>query len=788
MKKISVWLYLAVGIVLCLVLTLLAYFYLDYATSKAMPSVPLVSITGTYPESPVSADQSVVVFGEARDPDGIAEVQLWVNGEMIASQANSGQGSNATFEVSQSWIPTGAGNYLVLLRAIDGKGRSGQSDPTRVEVGERAYIYDVEEGDTVETIAQELGTTPVILHELNPDIGAVPDPGTLMDVPGFPADYASDDDTPRVDPPPAPPPPSGAETPVEPSSPSWWTLLPLPENFACLFNPMLCSTFADEEPASTPIDVNAALYDDACKVLVTWQDRAENEIGFQVYRSTMGSRTAPELVELLNPVPGNGERVSYVDENMPNGRFFYAVSAINSTGESWSPPSNEVSITCNPPSSEYSSLTVEALEMTVRDPFERLYCYVSLAGSPFERVPNGSSFLESESGVWNIAEYFSGENSRRVLNNPSRPLDIIAECLGWQEDTLVNLGRFSRFHPAEEWDGRTLIAGPSDGSFNVTYRINTTDSGGYGGGGGGEPVIDPSIPPPFDLHETDYAYYCTGVPVICLSHHEPGIGFWINLPLGIPEPISYKFYGRRGDEDIVHHFVTEPDHYPAPQAAFAREDCDVPVFYSVSSVIGYDSATGAEIESSRSEELEVSSSCPQLEITLIALHVFSAPDGDPGTDFCVSDCGNSVEAYGWLSVGNRNITWNNHCDPSLGTGCLTSGPSFTDLPQGTVISWENEFLSTGSGSGMGQNVFRIPIEDDQTLSILFDFWDHDYMSPDDLWCGWDLGRTSGIYRRQSYFNLEPRSLEEWLAIDQDVEVPSPNGNCQLALHVRGVPR
>ena len=117
MKKKSVWLYLTAGIVLCLVLTLLAYFYLDYATRKAMPSVPLVSITGTYPESSVSADQSVVVFGEARDPDGIAEVQLWVNGEMIASQVNSEQGSNAIFDVSQSWIPTGTGNYLVLLRA-----------------------------------------------------------------------------------------------------------------------------------------------------------------------------------------------------------------------------------------------------------------------------------------------------------------------------------------------------------------------------------------------------------------------------------------------------------------------------------------------------------------------------------------------------------------------------------------------------------------------------------------------------------------------------------------------
>jgi hypothetical protein len=767
-----------------LLLAILAYFYFNYALNQEVPTIPIVTITEVTPEGTVVTDQHVIVFGQAHDPDGIVEVQLWVNGEEVASQPIPDQGQSVPINVSQAWIPTGAGNYLFVLRAIDGEGAVGQSDPLTVQAEERLFSYTVAIGDTVEIIAEQLGTTPEDIRERNPGIDDAPPPNTPIYVSPAPPISGGDDpsppDVPRVDPP-APLPAPGDETPAEVFSPPWWRDLPLDEDFICLINPASCAVLLGGSIRITPPTNVIATLDDACQVVISWQDTTENELGFRLYRTTLGGRMRPELVTLLRDSPGSEGRLSFVDENPPNGRFFYAVTAYDSSGEYWSPPSELITASCRAAGiSETRVLTIEALEMTVRDSYDRLYCYVSLAGSPFERVPHGSSFLELESGIWNIAEHFSGSNKRSVNMHRSIPLEIVAECLGWQGGTLVNLGQFSRSHPPEEWDGRLLNAGPDDGSFNVIYRINfadpeETESGLW-------PIIDTSIPPPYNLEATDYSVRCRMDLSTCRESDEPGISWWFRVIGDDPEPLHFKIYGRRAGEDSPHHYYTQPAGYlVAPQAPIPLEDCDVSVFYSVSSVVGFDPITGEEIESPLSEELEVPPSCPQLEITLLSLHAFSAPDGDPGTDFCLSDCGPTVEAYGWIHVGNRRIGWHSHCDPSPGTGCLTSGPGYSEIPEGSITNWAIEELNSGSGRGTHQNVFRIPIQEDRPLSANFGFYDHDFMSPDDFWCGWSSTRT--------FYNpvLEARSLEDWLDFDQWVEVLSPNGKCQIALRVRGVP-
>ena len=49
---------------------LFAFFYLDYTTARAMPTIPNVSISETHIQNPVTADHSVVVFGQANDQMG----------------------------------------------------------------------------------------------------------------------------------------------------------------------------------------------------------------------------------------------------------------------------------------------------------------------------------------------------------------------------------------------------------------------------------------------------------------------------------------------------------------------------------------------------------------------------------------------------------------------------------------------------------------------------------------------------------------------------------------------
>ncbi|MCJ7435773.1 MAG: LysM peptidoglycan-binding domain-containing protein [Anaerolineales bacterium] len=773
-NRLSRWFYVLGGLFVCLCLAGVAFLYLDYTTAMAMPTIPIVSITETYPKNPVVADQSVVIFGQANDPDGIVEVQLWVNGQMIASQTNPEQASKQPFDVSQTFIPNGAANYLVLLRAIDGRGSAGQSDPVMVEAAERTYTYEVAAGDTVEKIAEMAGTTPEDISQRNPGIGNAPVPGTPIDVPAVPAvDGAvptgdGADEPPHVDPPVEVTPPTGDETPADPASPPFWTYLPLPDNFICLFNPVFCTTPLVDETLSVPINVGAVLRD-SCQVMVVWEDTSENELGFHIYR---GHTTPDQLIGSVVASPGSSARSGFMDVNLPNGEYFYFVSVYDSSGEYFSIPSEKITVSCRLPGTTAGwSLAIEALEMTVRDPYDRLYCYASLAGAPFERIPHGSSFIEMESGSWNIAEHFGGVN-RRVIFSERDPIWIVVEGMGWQGDTLINLGQFARSHPHEEWDGRHLTAGPPDGSFSVTYRIQlftgtATEEEVGRSVWALDPIIDPSIPPPYDLHTTDFYVRCRFDG--CMDVNEPGFGWSYLLD---PPPMYFKVYGRWANEDTPHHYYTLPDSYPAPQSGFIN--CDQSAFYSVSSVVGY-TDTGEEIESPLSEELEVPPSCPQLEITLIGLDARSTKDGDPGTDFCLSDCGNTVEAYGWLKFNGHSVTWNDHCDPGSGRGCLTSGPPYTSVNEdiGSSNFWIPEYLSTGRR-------FRIPILIDRPLTVTFGFSDHDFMSPDDFWCGWSSTRSYNAV-------LPAHSPEEWMAIDQEVWVESPNHNCAVGFHVRGVP-
>jgi hypothetical protein len=783
-NRFNRWFYVLGGLLACLCLAGAAFLYLDYATARAMPTIPVVSITETYPESPVVADQSVVVFGQANDPDGIAEVQLWVNGQMVVSQTNPEQASKQPFDVSQAFIPTGAANYMILLRAVDGKGFAGQSDPIMLDAVERTYTYEAATGDTVEKIAEEFGTTPEDISQRNPGIGSESAPGTTIDVPAFPAGDSGSapvgggtDEIPLVDPPALPVPPSGSETPADPASPPFWTYLPLPDNFICLFNPAICSAPLVDERLSAPINVGAVLID-PCQVMVAWEDTSENEVGFHIYRG----RTAPDqLIGSVVASPGSGARSSFMDVNPPNGEYFYFVTVYDSSGEYYSSPSEAITISCRPSDLLAGrSLAIEALEMTVRDSYDRIYCYVSLAGAPFERIPHGSSFIEMESGNWNIARHFSGAN-KRVIFSDGNPINVVAECLGWQGGNLINLGRFARSHPQEEWDGRHLTAGPPEGGFSVTYRIQSfsgteTEEGEVGRSVWAlDSIIDPSISPPYDLHTTDFYIRCRSDG--CMDVNEPGVG-WSYFVTDRP-PIHFKIYGRWADEDTPHHYYTLSDNYPAPQSGFIN--CDQSAFYSVSSVVGY-TDIGEEIESPLSEELEVPPSCPQLEITLTGLAAVSTKDGDPGTDFCLSDCGNTVEAYGWLKFNGHSVIWNDHCDPGSGRGCLTSGPQYTSVNDdiGSTNFWIPEYLNTGSGGGTSHQRFRIPILIDRPLTVTFGFSDHDFISPDDFWCGWSSTRSYNAV-------LPAHSLEEWMAIDQEVWVESPDHNCAVGFHVRGVP-
>lgn len=806
MKNSKRFFFLLFAGVACIVLFGLLLLYVNYASGRAVPTFPRVTIDATIPEGAGVVNQPVIVFGEASDPDGIGSAELWVNGAKVASQANTDQ-NLVPFEISQSWIPDGPGNYLFLLRGIDRNGFAGESPPVMIQIGERTYQpdpamlgqYFVKDGDTIESIAEHFGTTPEEIHVINPGLGD-PIPDESLSVPPRPeTDSGGDappsgdgsDEPPHVSPPSAPSSEEGV--PAVPISAPWWGSLPLPGGFDCILTPAICAApiitgVTGDTPPLPASDIHASLVD-ACQVSVNWTDNSTNEAGFRVYRLVTRPRFRFELVALLDPFPDSGGRLNYVDTSAPTGEFYYAVVTINARGEEvWGPASEKITTTCSSSTAGGGrAWDIEALEMTINDSsIERLYCYLSLGGSPFERIPVGASeFITLEGGAWNIADYASGDNKRTLMLDGTSPLEITAECLGRQGDTLVDLGRFTRSHPPEEWDGRPLIAGPDDGAFNVAYRIQPTTSegtsAGYGGGAG-----DPSVPIPFNVHVTeswtDCRYLSVGRGSVCSEVNEPGLAWDYTVDPADPRPPIYFNVYRVEDGaggSSLYHTTLEGTHMSAP-----RGDCGEHAFYVVSAVVGFDPVSGMEIQSSVSEALEIQPTCGTLEITLQTLYVYSVLDGDPCTIFAT--CVNDYEAYGVVRFNDTLVRWNNHCDLNLCGGGSSS--AYTEVDEGSSYDWADMSLQiVGEGSfAPGNNVIRVPVRDGEPVFLYFHLMDHDSGGDDVQWCG--FGRRHTLLERVSLAELP--SINEDKVIQDGIH--SSGGTvfgtgCDITLHLRGIP-
>ncbi len=391
------WVLYLVGVILFgLLIAILGLVYINFVAKQAVPSRPLVRITSVLPDGIAVAGQTVVVFGEAMNQDGIENVELWINGQMVASQVNPDQNPLA-FSTSQSWIPSDAGNYLVSLRGLNRKGIAGQSEPVVIQVVMRSdqpdpsiqAQYIIQEGDTLEGIAGSLGITPEEIIGSNPGLGDLSS-GTTLDVPEPPLTGSGtegplpaggvDISPPAIEEPPhvslPPPAPAGAGIPPIIATPPVGSRLPIPDSWACLIYPERCGRpIGGDAPPLPATDISASLTPDGCGATVSWADNTGNEVGFRIYRITNWPRFRMDLLALLSPSPGVGERLMYSDtlpepSTLTAYPYYYMVETFNSIGQVWSALSGPVTPMCTGPSGlrlEDQPLAVEALDMTVRD-------------------------------------------------------------------------------------------------------------------------------------------------------------------------------------------------------------------------------------------------------------------------------------------------------------------------------------------------------------------------------------------------------------------------------------
>jgi hypothetical protein len=149
-------------------------------------------------------------------------------------------------------------------------------------------------------------------------------------------------------------------------------------------------------------------------------------------------------------------------------------------------------------------LQVEALALQTASEYESLHCYVGIAHLEPQWHPDADhdqstdeTFSSSGDGNWNVDEYLSGDQAA-IFNWPgNEALPFTISCVGIVAGGTdsIPLGSVEILAEPDTWDGTTrqVESSGGEGVFTLDYRINGIHDMGF------HAILDPSIPPPFDL-------------------------------------------------------------------------------------------------------------------------------------------------------------------------------------------------------------------------------------------------------------------------------------------------
>lgn len=172
---------------------------------QAFNSRPIVLIHRPLLTHSYQVGDGVLIHASAREDQGLSRLEIWANGKLVkAVDAEKPWPTNLA--ISGTWVPSYEGRGQIVVRAISGKGAEGQATVEVAVVSPENQVYQVVEGDSLESIAEVYGTSPESLSELNPGLGGEEPqdgdelivPGGVSDAPAPPADEDTEDDYPAA--------------------------------------------------------------------------------------------------------------------------------------------------------------------------------------------------------------------------------------------------------------------------------------------------------------------------------------------------------------------------------------------------------------------------------------------------------------------------------------------------------------------------------------------------------------------------------------------------------------
>jgi len=179
------WL-IVLGVVLLIGLILIALVLGWFSRrGKAFDSRPLVLIHEPGYDDYLQVGGGVIIHATATEDNGLARIELWVN-DVLVDARDAEDPKLKDMVLFSAWVPTYEGEQQIIVRAISSDDVPGQSS-IRINVvaaGGLAATHIVKEGETLESIAEEYGTSPDELEDLNPGLGeGGPAPGDGLFLP-----------------------------------------------------------------------------------------------------------------------------------------------------------------------------------------------------------------------------------------------------------------------------------------------------------------------------------------------------------------------------------------------------------------------------------------------------------------------------------------------------------------------------------------------------------------------------------------------------------------------------
>jgi hypothetical protein len=172
---------------------------------------PVILIDSPRHGDEVTVGEAVQIFATGTDPGKIARMELWVDGDLVQSQASALPDGTSPFPLMGIWVPDTPGNHTIVVRGYNMADVSGQASisvdaveavppdlPAGCE-GVDVFEHEVQMGETLEGIAAGYELTAEEILACNPGVDAAAPltPGQILQIPvvitpeeeGPPADF-----------------------------------------------------------------------------------------------------------------------------------------------------------------------------------------------------------------------------------------------------------------------------------------------------------------------------------------------------------------------------------------------------------------------------------------------------------------------------------------------------------------------------------------------------------------------------------------------------------------------